>query len=165
MYCGIQRVPKAYALGTGDFRSFSWDSAFWVFNFVANWAYTRYSDMVVDVQTVQNELESKFAAETPEIDKAALELTKTSPLQARELLTTYAVAQGDMTVARWRKLSEFLLWKYMDGNVKIETFKTLEITHPAYPAAWYRRIVKERGDSIRYVEPPPTPTPEPTPKP
>jgi dipeptidase len=164
MYCGIFKVPQAFAVGTGDFRSFSWDSGFWVFNFVANWAYTRYSDMVVDVQTEQNELESEFASDTPEIDRAALALHKSDPIMARELLTKYSVNQGDRVFARWKKLSEFLLWKYMDGNVKSMTFKTLEIGHPAYPDAWYRRIVKERGDEIRYVEPPATPTPEPTPK-
>jgi dipeptidase len=32
-------------------------SAFWTFNWVANWAYTRYSYMIKDIQKVQRELE------------------------------------------------------------------------------------------------------------
>ena len=34
-YCGVTRVPKSWAAGTADFGSFSRESAFWVFNFVA----------------------------------------------------------------------------------------------------------------------------------
>ena len=48
--------------------------------------------------------------------------------------------------ARWRKLGEHLLWKYMDGNVRDSQGN---VTHPRYPEEWYRRIVKERGDAIR----------------
>jgi len=148
IYCGVRDVPKPYAVGTADFRSFSWDGAHWVFNFVANWAYTRYSDMIVDIQKVQRELEGGFAAEIPEIDQAAKKLYEQSPLQARDYLTHYSVKQGEVTVARWRKLGEFLLWKYMDGNVRDEKGK---VTHPPYRPEWYRAIVKEKGETIKRV--------------
>jgi dipeptidase len=149
MYCGIQALPKPFEKGTATFGAFSWDSGFWVFNFVANWAYTRYMDMIQDIQPVQRELEGKFLAETPEIEKAALDLHKRSPQMARDYLTAYSVKQGDETYARWRKLGEFLLWKYIDGNVRDSQGK---VTHPRYPDAWYERIIKETGD--RYLEPP-----------
>ncbi|MCP5108778.1 MAG: dipeptidase, partial [bacterium] len=55
MYCGIKRVPKSFAVGTATFQKFSWDSAFWVFNFVSNYAYSRYKDMITDIQVVQRE--------------------------------------------------------------------------------------------------------------
>ncbi len=42
----------------------------------------------------------------------------------------------------------------MDGNVKNEQG---EPTHPAYPEAWYRRIVKERGELLRVPEEPKKP--------
>ena len=61
---------------------------------------------------------------------------------------------GDSTTARWRRLGEELLVKYMDGNVKNEQG---EPTHPPYPEAWYRRIVKERGDLLRVPEEPKKP--------
>jgi len=146
VYCGIREVPKPYAEGSADFNSFSWDGAHWVFNFVANWTYTRYSDMIVDVQKVQRELESRFAAETPDVEKQAQVLFAQSPLQARDYLTQYSVKQGETTVARWRKLGEFLLWKYMDGNVRDEKGK---VTHPPYRPEWYRAIVKEKGETIK----------------
>jgi dipeptidase len=146
IYCGVREIPKAFAVETADFNAFNPDGAHWVFNVVSNWAYTRYSDMIVDVQKVQRELEGQFAAETPEIEKAAQKLYEQSPLLARDYLTQYSVKQGEMTVARWRKLGEFLLWKYMDGNVRNEKGKVL---HPRYRDEWYRAIVKEKGATTK----------------
>jgi dipeptidase len=157
MYCGIRAVPKPFAVGVADLNHFSWDSAFWVFNWVANYAYSRYSDMIVDIQRVQRELEGRFIAEQPEIDQAALALYHQAPALAGDYLTRYSVAQGEMVHKRWKKLGEDLLVKYMDGNVKDSQGK---VTHPEYPKAWYRRIVADHGDVIAE---PPAPTPAPTP--
>ena len=146
MYASIREVPKSMAVGTADFRAFSWDSAFWVFNFVSNWAYSRYSDMIQDVRRVQGELEGRFLAEQPEIEKTALKLAADSPAAARDYLTRYSVAAGEETVARWRKLGEFLLWKYIDGNVRDTQGN---VTHPRYPEEWYRAIAKDGGDRLK----------------
>ena len=146
MYCGIKDVPKSFAVGTGSFHEFTWDSAFWVFNFVANYAYSRYSDMIKDIQKVQRELEGKFLADQTEIDDAAMKLFAQSPQLARDYLTDYSVKLGDSTVQRWKKLGEFLLYKYLDGNVKDELGN---VKHPPYPESWYRRIVNETGDHFK----------------
>ena len=143
MYCGIKEVPKSYAVGTGDFHHFTWESAFWVFNFVSNYCYLRYNDMIYDVQKVQRELEGKFLADQPQVEDAALTLYKQSPEQALDYLTKYSVDLGNSTVKRWKKLGEFLLYKYLDGNVKDELGN---VKHPGYPKSWYRKIVDETGD-------------------
>jgi hypothetical protein len=49
-------------------------------------------------------------------------------------------------MARWRKLGEHLIWKYLDGNVRDEKG---EVTHPKYPERWYRRIVEDHGETIK----------------
>lgn len=143
MYIGIEKAPYNYAVGTGDFYHFSWDSAFWVFNFVANFAYSRYSDMIKDIQKQQRYFEDKFVAEVPEVDKAALSLYKKSSLLAKDYLTKYSEKQASTVVKRWRKLLIELLVKYLDGNMKDEKGK---VTHPGYPKSWYELIVKESGD-------------------
>ncbi|WP_242372166.1 dipeptidase [Anaeromyxobacter sp. SG26] len=174
-YCGNRSVPKTFAVGSGNFQEFSWDSAFWVFNFVSNWAYSRYSDMIQDIQRVQGELESGFFSRQAEVEKSALALHATSPGLARDYLTQYSVEQGDRTTARWRKLGEALIVKYLDGNVRDEHGK---VTHPEYPESWRRRIAQDRGEQIKVVRFPgekeesatagasttatPTPTPTPT---
>ena len=157
MYCGIREVPAPYGVGIADLQHFSWDSLFWVFNWVANYAYSRYSDMIVDIQKVQRELEGRFLADQPGIDKAALALWAQAPDLARDYLTRYSVAQGEAVHKRWRKLGEDLLVKYMDGNVKDSQGN---VTHPKYPDSWYRAIVKDHGDVIKVH---PLPGEKPTP--
>ncbi len=149
MYCGIQEVPKSYAVGTADFHHFSWESAFWVFNFVANYCYLRYSDMIVDVQKVQRELEGGFLAEQAFVEQLALKYYNEAPRLAVDYLTRYSVDLGNSTVQRWKTLGEALLVKYMDGNVKDELGK---VTHPPHPQSWYRRIVDDTGDHFRMID-------------
>jgi dipeptidase len=151
MYMGMKRVPPSLAVGTADFSRFSWDSAFWTFNFVSNWAYSRYADMIVDVQRVQGELEGRFLADQAEIEKAALDLHGRAPGLARDYVTDYSVRLAEQTVARWRKLGEFLVWKYLDGNVRDTQGN---VTHPKYPEAWYRHVASDHGDVVRMPSPP-----------
>ena len=150
MYCGIKKAPSTFATGVANFSKFSWKSGFWVFNFVANYAYSRYCDMIQDIQPVQRQLEGKFMADVPEIDKAAQTYYKTSPELARDYLTNYSTTEGDAVVARWKELGEFLIWKYLDGNVRDSNGG---VTHPPYPKAWYERIIKETGDRYKVVDP------------
>jgi dipeptidase len=154
MYAGIRSVPKNFSVGVGSRGEFSWDSSFWVFNWVSNQAYARWSDMIVDVQRTQGELEGQFLADQPEIEKAALDLYKRTPEQAREFLTDYSLRQGDKVHTRWRKLGEQLLVKYIDGNVRDEMGK---VNHPKYQESWYRRIVQESGPKLALPPEPPKP--------
>ncbi|WNG13805.1 dipeptidase [Cystobacter fuscus] len=145
MYAGVRRAPANFAQGVASRGQFSWDSSFWVFNWVSNQAYGRWSDMIVDVQKVQGELEGQFLADQGDIEKAALELYKNSPEQARAYLTDYSSQQGTKVHTRWRKLGEQLLVKYIDGNVRDEAGK---VNHPRYPDSWYRTIVKDAGPKL-----------------
>ena len=146
IYCGITRVPEAYAVGVADLYHFSWNSAFWTFNWVANFAYSRYIDMIRDIQVVQRDLEGSFLAAQPGVEAAAEALYRQSPALARDYLTEYSCATAQNTVKRWRTLGEDLMVKYMDGNVKTELN---EVLHPKYPDAWYRRIAAERGEILK----------------
>jgi dipeptidase len=148
-YCGIQEVPRAWGEESGSFDEFSWDSAFWIFNWVANTAYGRYSDMIVDIQNEQRKFESKFMAEQPEIENHAVGLFKQSPFQAREYLTRHSALQANLVLTSWKKLGELLLWKYLDGNLHTDTGRSAGRGHPRYADEWYRRIVREKGDSIK----------------
>ena len=102
--------------------------------------------MIKDIQKVQQELEGKYLAEVKRIDEVALALYKQSPGQAIDYLTDYSVKTGETTVKRWKKLGEFLLYKYLDGNMKDELG---EVTHPGYPQSWYRRIINDTGDKFK----------------
>jgi dipeptidase len=136
-------VPKSFAVGTGDFYHFNWESGFWVFNWVANFAYSRYSDMIKDIKIVQREIEGRFFSDQERVEKAALALFEKAPGLAIDYLTKYSVDSANNTVKRWRKLGESLLMKYLDGNVRDAQGN---VTHPGYPESWYRRVIQETGD-------------------
>jgi len=146
MYCAIREAPAPFAVGTGDFEHFTWDSAFWVFNAVSNQAYSRYSDMIVDIQREQRNLEGRFLAEQIDVDRTAVKLLKTAPGAAVDHLTRYSAESARITVDRWRDLWRELFVKYLDGNVRDSNGK---ITHPPYPDHWYKRILDENTDLHR----------------
>jgi dipeptidase len=151
-YCGVTEVPYNYAEGTGSFHDVDFDAAFWVFNQVANFAYLRYSDMIRDIQKVQRELEGRFLAEQAGVDEAALALHERSERLARDYLTEYTANAGATVVERWKELSGFLLYKYLDGNVKDELGN---VTHPGYPDSWYEEVARTTGDRLQMKKMPP----------
>ncbi|MFC1889215.1 C69 family dipeptidase [Thermodesulfobacteriota bacterium] len=146
VYCGVTAVPRSYAVGTGSFDDVTWDSAFWVFNQVSNFAYIRYIDIIKDIRIVQAELESQFLADQGDIDAAAAALYEKAPRLARDYLTKYTVKTGDEVVDRWRELGKHLLYKYLDGNVKDEQGK---VTHPGYPESWYEKLADATDDHLK----------------
>jgi dipeptidase len=159
MYCGITKVPETFAVGNGDMMTFSDNAAFWVFNQVTNFAYTRTSAMINEIQKKQSELEDGYIAETAGIDKSASELYKKNTADAVNFLTDYSVKAGNKTVAEWQGLYKFLFTKYMDGNVKEKRavpagykYYTPKVTQPGYTEEWYRVIVKSAGDKLRVIE-------------
>jgi dipeptidase len=142
MYCNITEIPSSFKEGNGGMLDFTWNSAFWVFNFVSNFTYLRYNMMIEDVQKVQRALELGFITEQEAIDKLALEMYEEDPEKAIAYLTDYSVKQGEYTVHRWKQLGEQLLVKYIDGNVKVNG----ELTQPGYSEEWYRKVIETTDD-------------------
>jgi dipeptidase len=147
LYCGITDVPPSFA--TGSLRRFSWDSAWWVFNFVSNLANLKYEPMVRDVQLVQAELEGDFLDLQPAVERTAATLAESDPALMRRYLTDYSVQHAEAVTDRWRELGEHLLTKYNDGYVKDDDGRPRET---GYPEAWLRTVVRERPDQFRLPE-------------
>ncbi len=159
MYCGINKIPECFAVGNGDMLTYSETSAFWAFNFVSNFAYLRYDDMIKDVQKVQNELETKYVTYVPLIDQAAETLFNSKGEEkAREFITEFSVNEANNMTKQWKKLGQYLLVKYMDGNIKKEKDGRFERTEtglppsplqPGYPEWWYKAIVNSTGEHFK----------------
>jgi dipeptidase len=149
LYCGINAVPESFA--TGQLSKFSWDSAWWVFNFVANFANLRYSDMKADIQAVQRDLEGQFLALQPAVEATAVHLAKTDPALLTRYLTDYSVTRGDLVVKRWRQLGERLIAKYNDGYVQDDKGAAQE---QGCPDGWLRQVIKERPEQFKLPEKP-----------
>jgi dipeptidase len=144
LYCGMDAVPPSYA--TGTLAEFSWDSAWWVFQFVSNLANLKYSHMIVDIQAVQSELESGLLTMQPVVEKTAKELAKDNPALAKRYLTDYSITNAEMIVDRWRALGEHLLTKYNDGYIKDETGRAQE---SGYSEEWLRKVLEMRPEQFK----------------
>jgi dipeptidase len=144
LYCGIDDVPKAYA--TGSLQQFSWDSAWWVFNFVANFANLKYSYMIKDIQQVQAELEGSLLALQPTVEETALKLAEDDPELLTRYLTDYCTSRAGQVVDRWRELGEFLITKYNDGYVKNDEGRPEE---KGYPEMWLRDVLELRPEQFK----------------
>jgi dipeptidase len=144
LYCSIQDLPEPFT--RGDLQKFSWDSAWWVFNFVANYANLKYSHMIKDIQEVQSALEGQALSLQPIIEQTAMELQKTDPKLLVGYLTNYSVSQGEQVVKRWRELGEHLLTKYNDGYVKDEKGRPRGV---GYPLEWLREVLKSKPEQFK----------------
>jgi dipeptidase len=156
MYCGITEIPHAFAEGFGSLMEFEPDAAFWVFNQVSNFAYTRADLINPVIRKKQRELESGFLAETSEVDQIAKGMYENDSESARRFITRYSVNTGNQTVNEWKKFYGYLFTKYMDGNVKEpakipENYKyvTPKLKQPGYGEEWYKKIVNETGDKLK----------------
>jgi dipeptidase len=151
MYCGITSVPPSYAVGKGSMMEFDPDAAFWVFNQVSNFAYTRYNYMIPYIQEKQRQLETEYYQETAAIDQEAAALYKKSPQKALQFITDYSVKSGEHTVGEWKKLYGFLFTRYMDGNVKtkVEGQQNPKVEQPGYSEEWYRKVAEDTGDRLK----------------
>ena len=152
MYCGITDVPESFAVGNGSMMEFSDDAAFWVFNQVSNFAYTRYSVMIPEIQKKQKELENYYITMTASVDNTAKALYEKDEKEARDFLTEYCKSAGNHTVREWKNLYGYLFTKYMDGNIKekVEGEMNPKYEQPGYSEEWYRKLIEETGDRFRY---------------
>ncbi len=157
MYCGITEVPECFRVGNGDMLTYSPTSAFWLFNMVANFCYMRYDLMSEDALKVQKQLESRYLSETATTDDGALNLYGKDEKQAREYLTNYSLKIAQNTFDHWKGLSEYLLVKYIDGNIKKEKDGKFERSSRGYPVmplqpgysdAWKKSVIQDTGNKL-----------------
>ena len=117
MYSTITEVPECFKEGNGDMYNYSPTSAWWTYNIVANWAYTKYSAMMPDIKKVQAAWEDKFNAQVEAVDT---QVANMDAAQAAEFLTKYSCAQAQESTAAWKELGIYLFVKYLDGQERKE---------------------------------------------
>jgi dipeptidase len=165
IYGSATRVPKGFAgKGAQDgvvppMMEFSIDSAFYVFNLVANWAYQRWDLIWPEVSQAINSKETQYIGEIAEIDKKMVTMlqsvgSREDEKQAKmneviEYTTSYSVETGNALVADWFKFFGKLFVKYRDGyvvspNAAAENCGCSAVS-ASYPQSWFDRIVKDTG--------------------
>ncbi len=160
VYSCVERPPHEFAPGNGDLYNISWDAAFWVNNYVANQAYNRYSQMIPDIRRVQNAIEDSIAAE---VDILYAEVPGLDEDAAVKLLRDHTDMWAQKYVRQYKALGDYLLVKYLDGNIKRERdgeFARTRTGMPESPAfggydeRYFRSIVNdpEGGERLRTYE-------------
>ena len=159
VYCCTNRVPECFTRVDGaDYITFSWNSAFWIYNWVANMVYPRYDLMIGDLREVQQSLEQSFFTAQPGIEQVAQELYKKDPQEAVRFLTGYTNQMAQSAFESWKKLGEFLVVKYNDGvtkRVKNGRFERNAIGQPArvirqgYPEDFLKEYVRQTGERYK----------------
>ena len=117
MFCCINHVPECFAEGNGDSYTFSPTSAWWTFNLVANWAYTKYSRMYPHIRETQQVWDEKFNTQIAGLDEKVAGMNEED---ARAFLTSYSCSQAENLVADWQRLYIYLVTKFIDGQERKE---------------------------------------------
>ena len=144
------RVPVSYTSVAGSADRFSFGSAFWVFNMVANFAYYRWEQAAPVVNKYIDHYEGLFAREVATNDAAALHLWHTNRTAAVELLTAAGEKRGNTLVREWLELYQQLFMMFRDGKTPSQEVHGVRVKE-GYAQDWYDRVAKETGD--RYLLP------------
>ena len=164
IFCGCTQVPHCFKVGNGDLMTYSPTSAFWLFNQVSNFAYLRYNAMIKDVQKVQSELETNFIQLVKEQSGVLADQYVANHEKGIEALNKFSSNQASIMFNRWKSLSQYLLVKYMDGNIKKEKGGRFldngndehipaSPDQPRYPDWFYKAIIDDIGNNIQDLTP------------
>jgi len=161
IYSSSTRVPECFRVGNGNMTTYSPTSAFWIFNRVAQFAYLLYDRVYPEVKKVADKHEMDALERTAAIDATAMELYKISPEKAREFLTDYSVRTAQDLFDKWVVLDQYLLVKFMDGNVKKQDSNGCFIdngngknipaspSQPGYSEMWKRAVKESAGERLK----------------
>ncbi len=147
LYTSITKLPKSFK--TGKLSKYTRDSAWWAFNFVANYANLRWSYMIKDIQKVQKEIEDLEFSLQPEIENMAKNLLKKNPELTSKFLTKYCSDNAESNFRKWLDLGDLLITKYNDGYIQNEKHRAKEI---GYPEKWLKKEIKKNKKRMKVKE-------------
>ena len=147
-YCGVGDLPDS--LQTVNPQKFDRSKAWWAFNFVANYAETRFQPMVKDdILPLQRDLEQDEMATLAGVDEAAAKLHKGDPALAKRFITNFCADNSHRVLKKWWGLAEHLMVKYDDGYITTPKQIAKEMGYPK----WWRDKVGWRDGPISYQKP------------
>ena len=154
MYTSSTRVPYAFAKGNGSMMEFTNEAAFWVFNQVTNFAYTRYNVIHPEIRAKQKALETQYVNFVQMVDAGAQKLYAENKAEAVAFLTDFSCNTGNELVNTWRDFYGYLFTKYMDGNIKtvVPGQRNPKVEQPALPEWFLRMLIEQTGDKLQVVE-------------
>ena len=176
IYTNTQEVPECFREGNGDILHYSPTSAFWMCNRVANACYKAYNIMAPTVRSAIDEWENAQIANLARTDEEALKIfyseikvkkmyirknertrkVADSAPKTKAFVTEFSVNTAQEMFGKWVGMEEFLLVKFLDGNVKAQNPDGSWVTNghsdkipdnigwPGYTDVWKRAAASEK---------------------
>lgn len=158
VYCSATQAPVCYDLKEANDVTFSWQSAFWLQNWVSNMTYPRYSQLFPSLEAARKELEAGYAKQQAQVEQKALLLLKEDPARAKAYLTDYSAQCANDMMKRWKQLGEYLIVKYNDMTTKPEKDGKYIMTpdglattpeRPGFSNEYKKVIIEQTGEQFR----------------
>ncbi len=156
MYTCMTEIPLCFREGNGGIMEYSETAAFWIFNQVTNWAYTKYEYIHPEIAEKQAAYEQGWVEGVAKVDERAAELYQEDPAKAVDYLTRFSSKEAEKLTADWREFYKYLFVKYMDFNIKEaqptpKSYKYYapKVEQPKYSEEYYRAIIEETGDKLK----------------
>ena len=155
MYTCMNDIPESFREGNGSMSNWSETSAFWTFNQMSNWAYTKYNYIHPEIRKRQREMETAWVKVTvPETDKKVMGYKNTD--EAIQALTKFSCDQGNKLTMAWKQFYHQLFMKYMDGNLNTAVdnqpghkYTPIKSEHPKYSDEYYRILIEKTGEKYK----------------
>ena len=155
MYTCMTEIPESFREGNGSMSQWSETSAFWTFNQMSNWAYTKYNYIHPEIRKRQREMETKWVEKMiPSLDE------KVSTIKGHDgmvkEMTRFSCNTANELCATWKAFYHELFMKYMDGNLNTaqpvkpgSKYTPIKSEHPKYSDEYYRILIEKTGDKYK----------------
>ena len=147
-YAGILGIPEPYQ--NGSHWEFDMNTAFWPYEMVQNWARLMYVEMMPSIRDEQNRLEGAALSRQPLIEARALDLYEKNETSACIFLTEYTNSTSMENLESWKKLLEWLIVTYRNGQYNDIQNKT--ISNIGYPDWWLEDAGYQYGPRVYDIE-------------
>ena len=155
MYTCMTTIPECFREGNGSMTEWSETSAFWTFNQMSNWAYTKYDYIHPEIRKKQQQMETNWVEKAiPDLDKRVFAI-KGREAQVKEL-TQFSCNQANKMTQAWKQFYQELFMKYVDGNlntpgepVKGQKYVPINSKHPKYSEEYYQILIEKTGDKYK----------------
>lgn len=161
IYCGTTEVPESLSEKTADILTYSDRSMFWVTNRIAQFAYLRYDYIGAEVRKVIDEWENDQLVKVQISDE---KLSRKNIAGMKKGATKFSVSTAQELWTKWSALDDYLMVKYIDGNIKKQGADGAFLNnghHPSQPAfpdqpgyseKFLRAIAEDNGEVLKVVK-------------
>lgn len=160
MYSCTRAAPETFAYGNGDAGTYAPRAAFWAFNMVANFAYSRWNLIGAEVQRRVADAEETCFFAVGETDTSAADMAKEGRAgpTIEKFLSNFSIGRANDAVDAWVSFFPELFVKYRDFLVVKPApppASPRDLPPPpegnavGYDSAWYEAVVAATGDRYR----------------